>query len=747
VPTVNFGISSTLAGDASAYAAFSSLNATVAQQGAAATLYATLAGRIASITRNARLSEENNRYTLQGDLISRAQQTEFGVYAQDTWRFRPNITLTGGLRWEVQKPFIPLNDTYSRANGGYAGLFGESGVNNLFRPGTLAGTPTSYVLFPKQTTAYDAKYNSFAPSVGFTYSPNFKTGLLRTLAGESGKTVIRGGFSMAYVREGMNTFQNIFASNPGGTISATQNTTGTPFALTFGNLFRNGVPAGPAIPASPVYPNTGAITDGINDFKPNIKIGYVESWTVGIQREINADSVFEVRYVGNRGHQLWRQYDLNEVNVFENGFLNEFRLAQANVLANLAAGRGFNFRYFGAGTGTFPLPILLGHFSGLPVNNPANAANPANYGSTLFANTTLLGFLNPLNPNPGIGTGYGGFSGILAGTANEGTFAANKVAAGIPYNFWVVNPGKRGGSFLIDNNGQTWYDAITLEYRRRLAKGLLVQSSYTFGKAMGNWYQSASNVFDQPATLRDFHLRKNVAPFDITQSFKTNFIYELPVGRGKALLGGASGWLDKIVGGWGFNGNVRIQSGSPFNFGNVQLVGMTAKELQKELGIYRDAADADGVNRGNVFIFPADIRINTYRANNTTFTSAGAVYTQGAPTGRFIAPAGFGNCVQGYVGQCGYHNLVLKGPAFFRFDLSIAKKIRFSESVNFEARAEFLNAFNNINWLVGAAANDVNGLGGLGAATFGRYTAAYQDTSTTNDPGGRLVQLVLRLNF
>jgi hypothetical protein len=58
-----------------------------------------------------------------------------------------------------------------------------------------------------------------------------------------------------------------------------------------------------------------------------------------------------------------------------------------------------------------------------------------------------------------------------------------------------------------------------------------------------------------------------------------------------------------------------------------------------------------------------------------------------------------------------------------------------------------LNAFNNINFLVGNAGADLNTLGGLNASTFGRFTAAYQDLSTTNDPGGRLVQLVVRFNF
>jgi hypothetical protein len=353
-----------------------------------------------------------------------------------------------------------------------------------------------------------------------------------------------------------------------------------------------------------------------------------------------------------------------------------------------------------------------------------------------------------LNPTPGAGRCCGGFWGTIAGTVNEATFGPNRAAWGVPVNFFVVNGNKRGGAFLINNGGQSWYDGLTLEFRRRFSKGLLVQSNYTFGKAESNEYASSSLVFDQPATLRDYHLRKGVSPFDITQGFKTNFIYELPFGRGKQFLGSSKGIVNGLLGDWTFNGNIRIQSGSPFNFGNVQVVGMTVKELQKAIGVYRDQVNSDNVaNTGNVFFLPLDIRLNTFRANNTSFTSAGAVYTQGAPTGRFIAPAGFANCQQGIVGQCGFNNLILKGPSFFRFDLSLAKKIKFTERMNLEMRAEALNAFNNINWLVGAAGNDVNGAGTLSSGTFGRYTAAYQDISTTNDPGGRLVQIVLRLNF
>ena len=763
VPSPVFTISSTL--DPSGFAAFNTtanpLPAT--QQSGAAQLYYLLAGRLSAINANARLNEDTLQYKYLGDLSSRAGQKEWGIFGQDSWRFRPNLTLNFGLRWEIQLPFEGLNDIFAGVSN--EGLWGESGVGNLFKPGTLTGGPSTYALFGTGYKAWHASYGNFAPTVGFAYSPSFKNGLLGHLLGEGGRTVIRGGFSMAYNREGVNVFSAVTGSNPGGTLTTNRN-------LTLGNLtpgtyLRQGPFAPPSFPASPIYPNTGLITDSVNAFAPDLKIGYVESWTFGVQRELAPDTVLEVRYIGNRGHKLWRQYDLNELNITENGVFNEWQLAQTNLLANVAANRcqtglnptanpgcQLNFAYFGPGTGTSPLPITLGYFQGLAASAAATASN---YTNANFRSSTYYNTMNPLNPAPLT------FGNNLSSTSfdNRRTGAS----ALFPYNHFLVNPGKRGGAFLVDNGGQTWYDAVTIELRRRFSAGLLIQSSYTFGKALANTYASSSSVYDQPNTLRNGALRKGVTPFDITQSFKTNFIYELPVGRGKKFLSGARGLVNGFLGGWGINGNIRIQSGNPFSLGNVQLVGMTAKELQKSVGVYRDPD-------GFIYVLPKDIRDNTIKAFNLGFvvsqttgqpSTAAAVYTQGAPSGRFIAPPGFANCQQsfGYVpslsttnettrttgGGCGYANLVVKGPAFFRSDLSIVKKIRFTERTNLELRGEFLNAFNNINFLVGSAGNDVNNLGNFTSSAFGRMTAAYQDLSTTNDPGGRLVQLVLRFNF
>src|SRR4030095_4740622 len=180
--------------------------------------------------------------------------------------------------------------------------------------------------------------------------------------------------------------------------------------------------------------------------------------------------VVEVRYVGNRGHRLWRQINLNEANSLENGFAKEFVLAQKNLLANINAGRGVTFAYFGAGTGTVPLPILLANFSGV---NPANAAACGGtgqptcatlYNSSFFTNATFTTQLHPFAPDlPGFAAGLSS-----SGSANVNTFRPNRVLAGMASNFFRVNPDVLGGSFLVDKGTQTWYDALPIDVPRTM---------------------------------------------------------------------------------------------------------------------------------------------------------------------------------------------------------------------------------------------------------------------------------------
>ena len=147
-------------------------------------IYATLVGRVTSISGAGVIDEKTNKYSANGDRVQRGRQREMGLFAQDSWRFRQNLTVTAGLRWEVQFPFRALNNAYSQTS--YAELFGLSGEGNLFKPGTLTGTVPQYRPFTSDDALYKTSYDNFAPSLGLAWSPNFKDGLLSKVFGEGG---------------------------------------------------------------------------------------------------------------------------------------------------------------------------------------------------------------------------------------------------------------------------------------------------------------------------------------------------------------------------------------------------------------------------------------------------------------------------------------------------------------------------------------------------------------------------------
>lgn len=726
--TVTFGVDGTDPAEAAMFSNTGFLSASLpganaTDIGRARGIYATLIGSVTALSGFAALSEAG-QYSFQGTQVQRARLQEFGYFAADTWRVKQNLTLNYGLRWELQSPLVARNNVY--ANAPIDSIWGVSGVGNLFKPGTLTGKPVTYFRQEIDAQPYNLGKSNFAPSFGFAWTPNFKTGLLSKVFGDGGQSVFRGGYSIAYNRDGIFTIVAPLSNNPGLTIDASRSMgLGNLVGGTLGSLpllLRETNRLGaPAFSATPNYSNLGTIANSVRTFDPNLKIPYVQSWSFGWQREINRDTVVEARYVGNRGSRFLSTYNINEFNIVENGYLAEFKLAQANLAANQAAGRGNTFRYFGPNTGTSPLPIHLAYFQG-----SADATNQNLYTSAQFGNFANA---NTLNVN---GAAPYTLAGVLDANA---TFRANAARAGLPVNFFLANPDRRGGAFIMGNGGRSYYDSLQVELRRRLSKGFLIQGSYTFAKAQellrtslrDNWVKSGNGL-------------------GIAHAFKANWLYELPFGRGKALLGGVNGAVDRLVGGWEFNGVARIQTGAPNAIDGVRLIGTTREELQKNLQVRFD--DAGGI----VYYLPQDFITNTIRANNVDVTQNTSATlkgysTRGAPTGAYFAPANSGGCVQIFSGQCAPPRIIVFGPAFARYDMSIIKRVKITEKVNFELRGEFLNAFNNINFMIGSAANDFTGIGGFGADGFGRITTAYQDLSTTNDPGGRMVQFVARINF
>ncbi|MGE3344106.1 MAG: carboxypeptidase regulatory-like domain-containing protein, partial [Vicinamibacterales bacterium] len=102
--------------------------ASTAQLNDARALYAILTGRVNAINGTARLDAATGKYVYLGDLTQKAKQYAFAAYASDSWRVTPTLTLTGGLRWDVQLPFTAVTPTFSTST--MEDLCGISGLGN-----------------------------------------------------------------------------------------------------------------------------------------------------------------------------------------------------------------------------------------------------------------------------------------------------------------------------------------------------------------------------------------------------------------------------------------------------------------------------------------------------------------------------------------------------------------------------------------------------------------------------------------
>ncbi len=720
VPTTTFNV---IAADP-ASSVFSTSNlpgATNTQVDNARAIYALLTGRINQVNFNGRLDEKTKQYSITDFATERHSTSGFGFYFQDYFKFRTNLSINYGLRWEAVRAPRNFNEVYVRPT--YAGLFGISGAGNIFKPGTTGGAVTTYIPVTKDTKPYDDDLNNFAPSIGFAWSPRFSNSPLKRIVGEEGQTVVRAAYSISYVTGGFADFTGVWNNNP-GLIRFAGMRAGIEFAP--GSLLlRNGIPPLKAPPA-PTYPAPSSPGISAFDFDPGIKSPYVQSWTFGIQREITKNTVFEVRYLANHSIGLGRNINLNEVNIFENGFLQEFNAARNNLAV---------FRAANPLCGTPNNPACSFRNAGLAgqVNLPILAASFGSPTSANFNNATFTLLLDQRQA--------GSLANQLSNVTGNIAFQNNRVAAGLPANLFIVNPSVLGANSTLQTNaGSSTYNSLQLELRRRFANGFLVQGSYVWSKALA----SVTSFGAQPHSIRTPGLDKGPSAFDLRHGFKVNYIYELPFGPGRKFdYSGAGGVVGKVIEGWQTDGIIRWQSGRVFPLlsgrntvnqfdSGVDLVGMSAKDLQNMLQIRKDPAAA---TRGSVFWLPDDVIQNSLIAFGLR---------PGTPSGRYIAPASTAGRFGSYV--------YLYGPSFFRADLSLVKKTRMTEKSDVEFRVEFLNAFNNINFLIGnVGAGDISNTDAntvtANTLTFGQTTHAYRDVSTTNDPGGRLIQFVLRINF
>jgi hypothetical protein len=729
---INLGLSTTADPAAGLFTTANFPNASAAQLSDARDLYALLTGRVASINGQAALDPKTNKYVAFGPRRREGSLPTYSAFAQDSWRLSPTVTLTGGIRWDVQRPFSAGNSTMTTVTMedfcGISGLGagGKYSRCNFLDPGSTGGLATPHFeQLTKGSLGYKTDWNNIAPSAQIAWRPDVQSGFLRTLLGDPDQATVRGGYSIAYARQGMSDFTGVYGGNQGSTISLTRSEALNnlvlpgetwPVLLSQGSRLSNQSFA--EAPNFPIPVRSGR-SDSLNGFAPDLKIGAAHSWTIGLQRAITRDMAVEVRYVGTYGMNQWSTLDYNAIrgeNIQKNGFINEFRSAMANLQANNRAGgnRAGSFAYFGPGTGTSPLPIYLAY-----LNGSRDANNPAAYtgGSNTWANTTFAQRLVFTNPSP-----------VTSAQDLEGnsTRRANAIAAGLPSNFFVLNPAV-GSVNVTDSGAFSDYNSLQLELRRRLSKGLSANVNYQYAVEGGSAFDGFSFGRTMVASTAE----------TVGHAIKTQVDWTVPVGRGQRFASSMHPILEGIAGGWSINVVGRMQTRLQ-DFGNVRLVGMSKKDLQKMYKFDIRIDPATGLK--TVYMLPDDVILNTRRAFSVSTTSvSGYPDSLGAPEGRYIAPANTATCLQIRAGDCAPRQLVLRTPWFTRFDLGVTKKFPIYGRTNFEFRVDILNLFDNINF-------DPVGNPGTGQSIF-QTTTAYTDASNTYDPGGRLGQIMFRINW
>ena len=419
----------------------------------------------------------------------------------------------------------------------------------------------------------------------------------------------------------------------------------------------------------------------------------------------------EVRYVGTRGVNQWSELNYNELNIEENGFYDEFRLAMANLQANQAA----------ADEATRSRIRVFRERRRCRSTSPTSMAGPTS--------TIRLRIRAPTGRQHGIHQRHGPAQPesdeLRQGPRREsGAVETTPIDDGLPSNFFVVNPAV--DDVTCPTAAPT---ATTTRCKSRCGagcrRGFTVNANYQYALEGGSAFLG-------------FHYGRVLNPTpNVRHAIKTQWNWSLPVGRGRRFGTDMHPILNGIVGNWDFKGSGRIQA-RVLNFGNVRLVNMNAKDLQ-DMYSFRIIPDPANPGQQLVTMLPDDVILNTRRAFSTSPTTSTGYGALGAPEGPHIAPANSENCIQLKAGDCAPRTLLIRAPFFTRFDIGVTKRFPLSGSLNFELRVDVLNVFDNINF--NPVANPGSG------DTIFQVGTAYRDPDNNFDPGGRLGQLSFRINW
>jgi hypothetical protein len=643
---------------------------------------------------------------------------EYELYWQDSWRMRPNFTLTYGLRWSTSTPVYERNGVEVKPTVSLGEYFDRR------RQSADQGVPfndsLTYDLAGKANNRpgyYKQDWNNFAPSVAFAWSPDFGDNAFGRMFGRNGKSVVRGGFRMTYDRIGSQLAVNFDLNSVLGFTSGLGNA-----ANTFNVSDRLGPLFTGTNPSVRTNPQVGTIAQTLTfpltlpanedqrieqSLDDTLTTPYNYSVNLSYGRELWKGMSFEANYVGRFGRKLLASRDIMQ--------LNNIRDPQSGMTYYEAMNRLVDFRYSNTPITSVP---NLAFFNNLFPFMPAWAASQLGTDPGLTPTQAAYSFIAfPALGGAGI-TDYTFVQLFWDDSPNCTTCPFGGGPA--KYNNTFYQP-QFGALSAFSTIAYSNYNAAQLSLRQRFGNSITFDFNYTFSHSLDN----ASGLQSSTAYATAFIVNalqpdQNYAnsDFDVRHSINANWLIGLPFGRGRSLFSNMPKVVDAVLGNWQFTGIFRWDSGipvpSPFDASrwatnwNVQSNGVRVRPLQ----------------------------------SSSTRTGSPNLFSD--PT---AALRSFRNARPGEVGD----RNVLRGPGYVSLDAGLSKMFKLPwEGHSLQFRWEVFNVTNTQRF-------DGNTIADLGlprdpflrqlnaSPDFGRYTST--QAPLNENKAGRIMQFALRYQF
>lgn len=411
----------------------------------------------------------------------------------------------------------------------------------------------------RSTQWYNNDYNNFAPRIGLAYDP----------LGD-GKTAIRASYGVFYDR----VIGAAVSLADGNTPGFSQAVPVYPNSAAGSDVrVSDGIPL-PQQPGAPVLRLPSTRSTSIVVFNPKLRTGYVQSYSLMVQREVSRNTVIELGYVGTRGTKMFMDLDYNQPRVYES-FLAAFRELQA-------------FR----ASGTAP-----------------SAGNPLvrMFGSAAAAVTSL-----------GASTIDQGQVAVAANTLDRNNYT-RYAAAGLS-DFYLRNYPQYNQVIVGETFGRSYYNSAQLSLRRQ-AGALRFVANYTYSKSMDN-ISVDGNGFTTPIDNFNLGLNRGRGDYDRPHSFNYALVYTLPIGKGRRVGGDIANWADSLIGGWDIGLTSVWQSGPVLTYSSGRQTGPYAANTWANYSGDRNIGSITRKGDGVFFLTPEQIA-------RFTFPSAGEIGTSG----------------------------------------------------------------------------------------------------------------------